>query len=303
MPTPTEAEPVTVEPKYEAAADSLVVQPHALEMLQRAEIDIQIATAKKYARPELAVIRRKMLSFATLDEETATSCFYTLRRTDAKTNEKKLIQGPSVRLAEIAVACYGNLRAGSRIIDNDGRKIVSQGVCHDLENNVLITVEVGRRITNKEGRPFSDDMQIVAGNAANSIALRNAVFKVIPQALIKPVFEQAKRVAVGDAATLAKKRDVLFNKFAAMGVDAERVLAAVGKQSVQSVDLEDVTDLVGLGTAIQDGEMTIEEAFPAPGKEEPGAVKTSLKDKLKAQTGRKAPETPVEKPVESEEKS
>ena len=74
-----------------------------------------------------------------------------------------------------SVACYGNPRAASRVIDNDGRKITSQGGCHGLENNVQISVEVGRRIT---GKTYSDDMQITTGNAANCIAFRNAVFRV-----------------------------------------------------------------------------------------------------------------------------
>ncbi len=150
-----------------------VISPSSLELIQRAEIDLQISTAKKYPR-DLARVKSKMISFATLDEETAESCFYTLPR-DGKT-----IQGPTVRLAEIAVACYTNLRAASRIISNDGRVITSQAACHDLENNTLISVEVQRRITTKQGKTYSEEMQVTAGNAANAIAFRNAVFKVVP---------------------------------------------------------------------------------------------------------------------------
>ncbi len=93
-----------------------VISGNALELMQRAEIDMQVSTAKKYPRPDPSAIKKKMESFATMDEETAESCFYSLPR-DGKT-----IQGPSVRLAEIAVACYGNLRAASRVIANDGRR-------------------------------------------------------------------------------------------------------------------------------------------------------------------------------------
>ena len=238
------------------------VSPRALEQMTRAEIDLQISTAKQYPRPELVKIRQKMLSFATLDEETAESCFYTLKRQNVKAGEEKLIQGPSVRLAEIAVACYGNLRAAARVIDNDGRKVTAQGACHDLENNIMFSVEVQRRITTKSGQTFSEDMQIMTGNAANAIAFRNAVFKVIPLALIKPVYEQVRKVATGDQSTLAQKRDKVFKRFATMGVDRERVLAAVEKESTESVDLNDLAMLIGIGTAIKDQEVTIEEAFP-----------------------------------------
>lgn len=239
-----------------------MIQPHTLELLQNAEINQQIATAKRYPRPELAKIKKKMLSFATLDEETAGSCFYTLRRSGGNSDESKVIQGPSVRLAEIAVSCYGNLRAASRVIDNDGRSVTAQGVCHDLENNTLVSVEVKRRITNKKGQTYSDDMQIVTGNAANSIAFRNAVFKVIPGAIINSVYEAAKHVAVGDVSTLAAKREKIIKRFNSMGVDTPRILSAVSRVTIEAIDLDDLETLIGLGTAIKGGDTTVEDAFP-----------------------------------------
>src|SRR6185312_1913860 len=172
-----------------------IIQPTAIEAIERAQLDMQVTTAKHYPR-SLQQVKTKMLEFATLDQETAESCFYTLKRKDADGSEK-IIQGPSIRLAEIAVSCYKNIRAGARIIDNDGKRIVSQGVCFDLENNVCISMEINRSIVTKKGHTFSQDMQTVVSNAANAISFRNTVFKVIPGALIKPVFEAAKTMAIG----------------------------------------------------------------------------------------------------------
>lgn len=229
----------------------------AIEAIQRAEIDMQVATAHRYPRAAISVIKKKMLDFATIDEETAESCFYSLPR-DGKT-----IQGPSVRLAEIAVACYGNLRAASRVISNDGRILTSQAACHDLENNNLVSVEVQRRITTKSGKTFSDDMVVTAGNAANSIAFRNAVFKVIPGAIYKPVYDAARQVAVGSASTLATKRVKVVARLNSMEVDTPRILARLQRPSVDDITLEDLEVLIGAGTAIRDGDTTVDEAFPA----------------------------------------
>jgi hypothetical protein len=288
-----------------APAENLLtpLAPQALELMQRAEIDIQVATAKKYPRPEIKNIRLRMLSYATVDEETAAGCLYTLKRFDARTQETKLIEGPSVRLAEIAVASYGNLRVGARVIDNDGRKVTAQGVCFDLENNVMFSSEVQRRITGRDGRTFSEDLQIVTANAANAIAFRNAVFKVIPLALIVPVYAECKRVATGGAATLVEKRDKVFKRFYAMGVDQDRILGVLGKESIDSVDLEDLAGLIGLGTAIRDREISIEEAFRSPADQEPeaGAPKPKLRDRLAARRAEKrAAEAPAEKAPEPE---
>jgi hypothetical protein len=232
----------------------------AIEAIQRAEIDMQVATAHRYPRAAISVIKKKMLDFATIDEETAESCFYSLPR-DGKT-----IQGPSVRLAEIAVACYGNLRAASRVISNDGRILTSQAACHDLENNNLVSVEVQRRITTKSGKTFSDDMVVTAGNAANSIAFRNAVFKVIPGAIYKPVYDAARQVAVGSASTLATKRVKVVARLNSMEVDTPRILARLQRPSVDDITLEDLEILIGAGTAIRDGDTTVDEAFPPVAK-------------------------------------
>jgi hypothetical protein len=266
-------------PNAESENPLVPVAPATLELLERAQIDVQIATAKKWGRPELPKIREKIQSFAT-DEETAERCFYTLKRFDAATKETKLIQGPSVRLAEIAVVCYRNIWAGARTTDNDGRKVTSQGVCWDLENNVRIFSEDIRRIIHKDGRPYSEDMQIMAAKACNAIARRNAIFQVIPMALIAPVYEECKRVAVGDASTMQVKRDKIFKRFYSMGVEQDQILRVLGKESLESVDLEDLGNLIGLGTAIRDHEISIEEAFALPADEEGQAapVKSRLRD-------------------------
>jgi hypothetical protein len=203
-----------------------------------------------------------MLSFATLDEETASSCFYTLPA--RKGGDGKALQGPSVRLAEIALSCYGNVRAAARIISDDGKFITAQSVVHDLEQNVAVSIEVKRRVTTKDGKRYSDDMVVTTSNAACSIALRNAAYRVVPRALITPVYDAARRVAVGDAKSLATKRAAVIDRLKQMGAKLENILRAVGASKVEDVDLSKLELLIGLGTSIKDGAATIEEAFPEP---------------------------------------
>lgn len=231
-----------------------IVSLSALESMERVQIDVQITTAKRYPRV-LSSVKKAMLEFATLDEETAASCFYTLPR------QGKSIQGPSARMAEIALSCFQNIKAGARIIGNDGKTITAQGVCHDLQNNVCVSVEVKRRITDKGGRTYNDDMQVVTGNAACSIALRNATFKVVPAALVKPIYEAAKRVAVGDAKTLSDRRAKCVDAFAKMGVSKEKLLAKLERKAVEDISLDDLETLIGLHTAIKEGDATIDESF------------------------------------------
>jgi len=259
-----------------------LVPANTLGTIIRSELDVAISTAKAYPR-SIAHFKQSALAMATLDEETAASCFYAVPRAG------KSVEGPSVRLAEIVVSAWGNIRSGARVIGDDGRIITAQGVCTDMERNVSVTVDVRRRVTDKKGRRFSDDMVVVTGNAACAIALRNAIFKVVPFAFVKSIYDAAKRLAIGDAKTLVNKRADMLGYFQKMGVPAERVLLAVGKTAADDVGLEELAVLKGLATAIKDGDTTVDEAFPAPhaptaeAKKE-GSKSDQLADKLAARS-------------------
>lgn len=267
-----------------------------IESQTRGEIDTQISTAKRFPR-SITSFKKKAMELATLDEETAQSCFYALPR------DGKSIEGPSARLAEIVAGSWGNLRSQANIVDEDDKFITARGVCWDLENNVAISVEVRRRITGKNGRRYNDDMIGTTANAACSIALRNAVFKVVPMAIIKPIYEAAKRVAIGDATTLAARRDKALKHFAAMGVRQDQIFAKLGRAGVEEITLDDLATLLGLSTAIKDGDTSIDEAFPVQSvakPTEPGTKAEGLAERLKEHQqqqngdGVKEPETKSE---------
>lgn len=230
-----------------------------LMALTKGEIDAQIATAKQYPR-NLSRVLNNIETLATMDEDVAGSCFYTLRRKE-RDGSIKLIEGASVRMAEIVASSWGNLRTQARIIANDGKTITAQGVCHDLETNTAISVEVKRRITDKNGKTYNADMQIMTGNAACAIALRNAVFKVVPAALIKKTIDKAKKVSLGESMTLETSRANMLAYFKTIGVDEEQVFDYLSVEKIDEIDIDMVVELRGLATAIKEGTTTIKEAF------------------------------------------
>lgn len=243
----------------------------------RGEVDMQVTTARKYPR-SVKRFKEHALSLATLDEDTAASCFYSLARGG------KPIEGPSARLAEIVAASWGNIRSQASVVDVDAKFVTAKGTCWDLENNTAVSVEVQRRITGKDGRRFSDDMIVVTSNAACSIALRNAVFKVVPMAMVKPIYDAARQVAIGDVKTLSSRRQKAFDHFGKMGVKAEKILAKLERESIEDVTLDDLAILIGLTTAIKDGDTSIDEAFAselAKDKPSSGSKSEELASKLK----------------------
>lgn len=254
-------------------------EPEALvtrRQVQMAEIDSQIATAKQYPR-DIAVFKDKLMAMANLDQETAEGCYYAMPRGG------KAVDGPSIRLAEIALSCYGNCAAEADVLSEDDKFIYAMGQCRDLENNVAVRVKIRRRITNRQGKRFNDDMIAVTANAACAIALRNAIFKIVPGAFLKPVFNRCKKTAVGDMQSLAGRRAEVIKKILQFGVTEDRILLCLGRKSVDEITFNDVASLIGLGTAIKDGDTTVEEAFPLDFQ---GTQAESIKD-IKAEAGSK----------------
>lgn len=250
-----------------APADAQTISPSALEQAERGLLDVQIATARRYPRRALSVIKQSIAGMATIDRDTATACFYSLKR------DGKAIEGPSVRLAEIATSQYGNLRIATRMVGNDGKTVTAQGICHDLETNVAVSTEAIRRITYKDGRTYSDDMQITTSNAAQSIARRNAVFQVIPRALINSIWPHCKQVAKGEGKTIEQTRKEITDWATKLNISTEQIIAHFADlegyspiAAIEDLTLEHILWLRGVATAIRDKETTVEEQFPTVSK-------------------------------------
>lgn len=230
------------------------VAESALSLITKAEIDIQISTAKAFPR-SLKMFLDKAMSMATVSESVAESCSYALPRGG------KSLEGPTVRLAEIVCSSYGNIRAGARVIANDGKTVTAQGICHDLETNYCVTVEVKRKITDKNGKTYNEDMQVVTGNAACAIAYRNAVFKVVPTALVSDVYDKTKQVARGTEATLPAKRKKALDYLHSIKVTDKQICEVLEIKKVEDIDLDKLDTLRGMVTLIKNGESTVKDLF------------------------------------------
>ena len=235
------------------AQDVQIVQVDAVE---RANVDSQVATAKRYPRD----IRRSIdnsVVMATMNQETAQSCNYALPRGG------KPITGPSVHLAKIIVSNWGNMRTEAKVVQITDKQVISRGTCWDLETNVASAFEVRRSIIGKNGQRFSEDMITVTGNAANSIAYRNAVFSVIPKAITDRVYYAAQRFITGDLSDsdkLLKVRTGIINNFKnSYGITEEEVVKMCGKQTVNQIGADEISMLMGTIQALKDGDTTVDE--------------------------------------------
>lgn len=236
-----------------------------LEAINRSEVDIQVATAHRFPR-DIEKCRANILALAAMDDTIAYNCFYHLERKD-KDGNKSVIEGPSIRLAEIIAASWKNLRIAARILGNDGKTITAQGVCHDLETNVAYSVETKRSILTSKGYTYSQDMQVVVGNAAAAIALRNAICKVVPAVLINSCIKSIQQKALEHI----KKNGVSSEWLNCLGymqkyykLTEKEILDYIGRKSSADVTAEDIQKLGGVCNAINEKTTTVEEVFKKP---------------------------------------
>jgi len=258
------------DPKVEIVS----VDSPALEAITKSEVLMQLDAAHKYPR-NIALFMKNTTTLVTLSKATAQSCIYALPRMDK--GEKKFITGPSIRLAEMAASSWKNLHLGSRIIDTGRLDVTAQGVSWDLESNNRISVEIKRGIVSKGSR-YSDDMIRVTQQAAISIALRNAIFRTIPKALIDVLYDAAAATATGvDDGTFKTDRDKLIGWFKHKhGVAPEKLYATLGVANLEAIEKEHLEVMIGWANAVKAGELSVAEIFDSPvGRSAPGARKSS----------------------------
>lgn len=244
-----------------ANAEVMAPTVNVLDVQERASIDLQIATAKQYPR-SLAQFTENSVAYATIDEETAESCIYRRPVGKDKNGRQTFAEGMSVRTAEIIGACYGNLRVGGRVIEQTERYVKAQGVAHDLERNFYATTEVIESTVNKFGKPYDERMRVVIAKAAIAKARRDATFQVVPRALAKPIERSVREMLYGDAKSLTKRRTAAEQWIKKLGIDEKRVYDALGIGGIEDMTGKHLETLTGLRTAIKDGEVNIDEAFP-----------------------------------------
>lgn len=246
----------------------------SLDRAERANIDIQVSTAKQYPR-SISRCANNAVALVTMDKDTAQSCGYALPRGG------KPITGPSVHLAKIIAQQYGNLRAEAKVVEITDKHVVSRGTAWDLENNYAVSFEVRRSIVGKNGNRFSDDMITVTGNAANSIAYRNAIFGIVPKSITDKAYKAAQHLITGDLSDeekLIKRRDGAIKHFTdTYGITEEEVIKLCGKHTVNQIQADEIALLLGFAQSLKDGDTTVEELMAPFRKGKPKTKGASAK--------------------------
>ena len=277
------------------SGDIQVIMPSALEALQRAEVDIAIATAKKYPR-DIAHAIKTAKELALRNAKIAATCNYALPR-----GGKKLV-GPSVHFARIVNYAWRNSTAVSRVIGCDRANAHLQGVFHDLESNVRVGFEMDWPVqpphTDTVAR-WNDQMNL-AKRAGAAVALRTAIFNVIPLVLFEDIAEEAKRVALGGGKTFAEQRSNAISVCKELGITQPMIYRALEVGGLESINTDHLIWLHAALQSIRDGTLTREEIFGAKAESSPVRARVP---RTRNEGGRFAAEGEKEQEERSEKKN
>ncbi len=259
-------------------------------------IDSMIATARRYPR-NVKNSLKELSEIALASPKIAASCFYKLPRAG------KIIKGKSVRLAEMVQYCWGHMHSGARPVSIERDVVIAEGAAYDVQRGIRSTVIIRRSILGKNGQRYNPDMINTTMLAALSIAKREAIYDVIPEALIEDVYESAMKIAVGDIKTLPERRSEGLDAFNKMGITAEQVLASLEVDAVEDIDLEKFETMLGVYQGIKSGDVSIDEAFPPTKKPTvTGAVETLKGDAKKVGKDKPVDAKADEKKTQAEKK-
>jgi len=228
------------------------------QQAQAAQIDTQITTAKAYPR-DLRRCVDNAIVIVTMSKDTAASCGYELPRAGKK------IKGPTVHLAAILAQSYGNFRAEYRVSEVSQNYVTAEAVAFDLETNFALKAEVRRKILDRNGRRYNEDMINTTGLAAAAIAYRNAVLRVIPRSITDKVYNAALDTITGDLSDeqkLLKARTQWIKHFKNKhGATEAEILEYCGVKAEAGIKAEEIKSLVGLEQSFKDGDTTPDQAF------------------------------------------
>ena len=212
---------------------------------------VAVETAKAHPR-SLEVFRKDLYTLATVDKDAARSMYYGLKRSG------RVIEGPSVRFAECVLYSFANLQVFGRVVDVGATQLVAEAAAWDMEKNTRIGKRVTRRITDRNGNRYSDDMIGVTSNAAISISVRNAVLAIVPKPLWQAAYDAALAASVGDAKTFKEHRKDWSKWWKEQGGSEDQLWDYLDVKGPDDIGGFEIRRLYGLKTSISEGHTTFE---------------------------------------------
>jgi len=281
----------------------------ASQQREIAEVQAAMVIAKKFPRDPINAVDRILhaCTRATLAE----SALYSYSRGGAD------ITGPSIRLAEVAAQCWGNVQFGIRELEQRNGESTVEAYAWDIETNTrqVKVFQVPHIRHTKRGAYRLEDPRDIYELTANQGArrLRACILGVIPGDVIEAAVKQCETTLTASADTSPEALKKIVSAFEPFGVTREQIEKRI-QCRLEAIRPAQVVMLKKIYTSLRDAMSTpadwfepIQTADAQSGGADQGGQPSTLREKVRArgQQGKAAtqpaaqPEPPAQEQVQT----
>jgi hypothetical protein len=220
------------------------------------EVQAPFIIAQRFPRDELQAFQRVMN--ACKRPVLAEKAMYAYPRGN------QTVTGPSIRLAEVLLQCWGNCKAGIRELSQSNGISIAEAFCLDLETNIEDTrsFHVPHIRYTKKGITKLTDPRDIYELVANSGARRKraCILANIPTDIVEAAIAACKKtLSSGKKPLLDRIRDMAV-KFDELGVSKDMLEKRLGHYLDATIEAEFV-NLISIHNSIRDGMSKREDWF------------------------------------------
>lgn len=252
---------------------STIVESHRASK----EIEAKIIIAKRFPRDEAQAYNRLMNTCKR--SKFASQALYSYPRGGAK------VEGPSIRLAEAAARCWGNMDFGICEIERKDGESTIETYCWDMETNVTARIKfTAKHVREKRNGTVAltsdrDIYELMANQGARR--LRKCILELIPEDVIEAAVETCNKAMLGSVKDPAETIRSMTEKFKELGVTVEQLEKKVGNK-LSACSVTQIHNLAKIYTSLNDGASTISDWFETETRK--SSVERKMEDEAKTET-------------------
>lgn len=224
-----------------------------------AEVQAAVISAKNYPRDVSAAYTRIIESCKR--KRIAEQAVYTYKRGGV------MVEGPSIRLAEVLAQNYGNLSFGTIELARHEGYSEMMSFCHDMETNVrqtrIFQVPHTRSSREKGVTQLTDSRDIYEMNAnLGARRLRACILGIIPADIVEDALEQCDRTLKEDGKNepIQDRVNKMVVAFQTLGVNQEMIEQRL-QHKVTAINEAELVGLRKIFTSIKEGVASREDFF------------------------------------------
>ncbi len=192
-----------------------------------------------------------------------------------------MVEGPSIRFAEMAIRCMGNIISQTLCVLDDDKKRIIKVIVTDIEQNIEHSVDVtinktierkskklgdivlGERLNSKGEKVYvlqsTEDELLIKQNALISKSLRTLGLRLVPGDIVDECMEIVDNVIKNNIQDDPDAKRKIFDSFYEIGVSADDLKSYIGHDS--NLSPKELKNLRQIYVAIKDGEATWSEVM------------------------------------------